>query len=144
MLLQKVFATHCHFLSFLFSFFYVNMHSKSMEQHSRSYPTIYQKLGLEFWIEKKDIMQAIVASHCALYQDSTRILAFFNIFLFQSWAAVGVGTVSSGGVTSLFSSSDNTGRLGSMIILKKININFLIWCLSDFVFLINICLIRNR
>ena len=80
MLLQKVFATHCHFLSFLFSFFYVNMHSKSMEQHSRSYPTIYQKLGLEFWIEKKDIMQAIVASHCALYQDSTRILAFFNIF----------------------------------------------------------------
>ena len=58
MLLQKVFATHCHFLSFLFSFFYVNMHSKSMEQHSRSYPTIYQKLGLEFWIEKKDIMQA--------------------------------------------------------------------------------------
>ena len=24
MLLQKVFATHCHFLSFLFSFFYVN------------------------------------------------------------------------------------------------------------------------
>jgi len=83
MLLQKVFATHCHFLSFLFSFFYVNMHSKSMEQHSRSYPTIYQKLGLEFWIEKKDIMQAIVASHCALYQDSTRILAFFNIFFFR-------------------------------------------------------------
>lgn len=80
MLLQKVFATHCHFLSFQF---FLSQYAFEVHGAAQSYPTIYQKLGLEFWIEKKDIMQAIVASHCALYQDSTRILAFFNIFFFR-------------------------------------------------------------
>ena len=72
----------CNPLSFSFFSFQFFLRQYALEVHgaAQSYPTIYQKLGLEFWIEKKDIMQAIVASHCALYQDSTRILAFFNIF----------------------------------------------------------------
>ena len=55
MLLQKVFPTHCHFLSFQF---FLRQYAFEVHGAAQSYPTIYQNLGLEFWIEKKDIMQA--------------------------------------------------------------------------------------
>jgi len=47
-------------LSFSFSFFQFFLRQYAFEVHgaAQSYPTIYQKLDLEFWIEKKDIMQA--------------------------------------------------------------------------------------
>jgi len=47
-------------LSFSFFSFQFFLRQYAFEVHgaAQSYPTIYQKLGLEFWIEKKDIMQA--------------------------------------------------------------------------------------
>ena len=68
----------CNPLSFSFFSFQFFLRQYALEVHgaAQSYPTIYQKLGLGFWIEKKDIMRAKGASRCALSNGVKNIKKF--------------------------------------------------------------------
>lgn len=72
-------------LSFSFFSFQFFLRQYAFEVHgaAQSYPTIYQKLGLEFWIEKKDIMQAKLP-HTVLCIRTQLEFWHFLTFFFQS------------------------------------------------------------
>ena len=138
MLFQKVFATHCHFLSFQF---FLRQYAFDVHGAAQSIISYYlPKTGLGILDRKKDIMQAKLP-HTVLCIRTQLEFWHFLTFLCSELSGSRSGDRFKWRCNLtllLFRQYWQTGIHDYPE--KKININFLIWCLSDFVFLINICL----